>query len=96
MKMKISNDCNIELAQTLQVQIGQIIEATANANSELTQKEIIFSLLASLGDVLINIDCPDCRRINKKIIERLLPTFLRAAMMEAAQSPHHQSSEHVH
>ena len=92
--MKISNHGNIEVAETLYAQIKQIIVVTEKANPEVTQKDIIFALLESVGDVLLDITCPDCRRLNKKLIERMLPMILRDAMKEAAKYP--QLSEHTH
>ena len=62
--------------------------------NDITDIEIIMSLLLNVGDVLISIKCPDCRRLNKKNIERMLPSVLRDAMRYAASMPQHD--EHVH
>ena len=92
--MKVSGDFDEQVVETLHAQIHEIIRATDAANADIIQNEIIQALLITLGEVLLNISCPDCRRLNKKLIERMLPTVLRDAMKQAAQNP--QSSEHVH
>jgi hypothetical protein len=59
------------------------------ANPEFTLHDISVALLVSLGDVLISTECPDCRRLSKKSIEKMLPPVLRHAMLP-------QLNEHVH
>lgn len=92
--MKASGDCDEQVVETLHARFHETIAAADVANPEITQNEITLALLVTLGEVLLNISCPGCRRLNKKHIERMLPTVLRDAMKQAAQNP--QSSEHVH
>jgi hypothetical protein len=92
--MQVSDGCNEDVVEKLEAQFNNIIVTEEAANPEITQKEIALALMESLGCVLLNITCPDCRRLNKKMIEAMMPRILRDAMKEAAQYP--QPSEHVH
>lgn len=91
--MEASNDVNAEVVEKLTAQINNVFEA-ADRTKNLTPGEIILTLLTMLGELLANIDCAGCRRQTRKEIERLLPQFLREAMIQAAQNP--QVSDHVH
>ena len=86
--MKVSNGA-------LYSRLTEAITKTKVEFPDLNQKEIALALMLHLGEVLLNIDCPGCRRVHKKWIEEILPRILRDAMTEAARYPT-QSSDHRH
>jgi hypothetical protein len=83
-------DNNVDMMRAV---IREAVEKTWKT-TDIEEGEIIAALLVSLGDMLLNIECPDSRRLHKKHIEKALPSLLREVMKYAASTP--QLGEHVH
>lgn len=64
--------------------IGETIQKALTANPDFTSYDISYALIQHLGTVLINIACPDCRKLHKKNIEKVLLPSSTPAMIVAS------------
>jgi hypothetical protein len=56
--MRVTNDFNAEAMDSLLNEFTKSIRA----NYEYTNTEIIYACLNTIASVLVNIECPDCRK----------------------------------
>jgi hypothetical protein len=79
--MRIDERCELKVTDTLYEQLGDIIFH----HPDITHKEALLALAETIGTVLLNIDCPDCRRLSAKLVKEMMPRIVRDAMTQAAK-----------
>jgi hypothetical protein len=89
--MLVTDDCSAEAMGSLINEFTKSIQA----NYQLTHTEIIYACLGTIVSVLINIECPDCRKLTLATIQEKFPPMLANAMAQAANI-HATSSLHKH
>lgn len=67
-----------------------------DADPDLTHGEILAACLAIIGGVIVNIDCPGCRRLTVRNLKKMLPKTLRDAMTDAAERDKTRTVSHKH
>jgi hypothetical protein len=90
--MEVSNDLNMRVADELASRIDNML----NADPDLTQREIFTACLMVMCGALASIECPDCRRINVKMLKQEWARMIKAALDYNAEEINIGSSEHVH
>jgi hypothetical protein len=89
--MRATDEFSAEAMNTLLNEFTKSIQA----NYEYTNTEIVYACLNTIASVLVNIECPDCRKLTLAHIEEKLPRMMAEAMEQAA-SIHTTSSIHKH
>jgi hypothetical protein len=74
--MKVSNDLNPDTADTLALQIEDVIKR----DPELTHGEILLACMIAIGSTLHSIQCRDCRRLAAKYVKKEMPSLTMAAL----------------
>jgi phage FluMu protein Com len=87
--MIVSDEMNHRVANELATQIDKLLDA----DPDLTQREIFTACLMVMCGALASIDCPDCRRINARMLKKELPHMIKAALQHETGV---SGGEHVH
>jgi hypothetical protein len=90
--MFVTSDYSVEARDALVSEFTKSIQA----NDELTHGEIIDACMEIIGSVLINIECPGCRKVTRATIKKKLPQILTDAMAQAASVHTGRTSLHKH
>jgi hypothetical protein len=75
--------------------VGEFIKII-QANHDLMHGEIIDACLEVISNVVINIECPGCRKVTRAFIKKELPRILTDAMAQAASVHTGRASLHKH
>jgi hypothetical protein len=90
--MFVTSEYSVEARDALISEFTRSIQA----NDELTHGEIIDACMEIIGSVLINIECPGCRKVTRASIKKTLPRILADAMTQAASVHASGPLRHTH